>query len=160
MERVNRIIRHPLWTGALLQIEELEKDRRFCRHDLDHFLHVARMAYIENLEQSLDIPKEHIYAAALLHDIGRGLQYEKGIPHDQASAALAQGILTDCGFGEEEKGAIIDAICAHRRPETAKGNDLPGLIYRADKKSRNCFHCPAEKECNWSREKKNTYIKD
>jgi len=52
MERLNRILRHPLWKGALQQIEELESERIFCRHDLDHFLHVARIAYIENLKKS------------------------------------------------------------------------------------------------------------
>ncbi len=160
MERVNRIIRHPLWKGALQQIEALEKDRDFCRHDLDHFLHVARIAYIENLEQSLDLSKETIYAAALLHDIGRGLQYEKGLPHEDASTALAQGILTDCGFCEGEKKVIVDAIAAHRNADVARGYDLAGILYRADKASRNCFVCKAETECNWSREKKNTYIKD
>lgn len=160
MERVNRIIRHPLWKGALQQIEGFEAERIFCRHDLDHFLHVARIAYIENLEQSLDLSKEVIYAAALLHDIGRGMQYEKGILHEEASAALARGILTDCGFCEMEIEMIIDAITAHRCPDAAKGYDLAGIFYRADKNSRNCFHCKAEAECNWSREKKNTYIKD
>lgn len=160
MERVNRIIRHPLWRGALRQIEELEEERIFCRHDLDHFLHVARLAYIENLEQSLNLPKGLIYAAALLHDIGRGLQYEKEIPHEEASAALAQSILTDCGFCEDEKAAVTDAISGHRNADAAKEYDLAGLLYRADKNSRSCFLCKAETECNWSREKKNTYIKD
>ena len=160
MERVNRILRHPLWKGALQQIEELESERIFCRHDLDHFLHVARIAYIENLEQSLDLSKEIIYAAALLHDIGRGLQYEKGIPHEEASAALAEGILTDCGFCENEIKVIADAITAHRDADAAKGYDLAGILYRADKNSRNFFACKAEHECNWSREKKNTRIKD
>lgn len=107
MERLNRILRHPLWKGALQQIEELESERIFCRHDLDHFLHVARIAYIENLEQSLDLSKEIIYAAALLHDIGRGLQYEKGIPHEEASAALAEGILTDCGFVRMKRKSLL-----------------------------------------------------
>ena len=41
-----------------------------------------------------------------------------------------------------------------------QGYDLAGILYRADKNSRNCFACKAEHECNWSREKKNTRIKD
>ena len=75
------------------QIRVLEQDRIFCRHDTTHFLDVARIAYIENLENGLGLAKEEIYAAALLHDIGRHLQYTRGIPHEQASAMEAEGIL-------------------------------------------------------------------
>ena len=160
MDRVNRIIRHPLWKGAVQQLEELEQDRVFCRHDINHFLHVGRMAYIENLEQSLDLSKEAIYAAALLHDIGRAMEYEGGIPHHEASAAMARGILTDCGFCQMEIETILDAITAHRNPDVAKGCGLAAILYRADKNSRNCFLCKAEAECRWSREQKNTFIKD
>ena len=159
MERVNRIIRHPMWRGALSQIEELEADRAFCRHDLDHFLHVARLAYIENLEQNLDISKELIYSAALLHDIGRGLQYTEGIDHEEASRAIGSSVLSQCGFGQGETEEILEAISAHREPDTAGRRDLAGVIYRADKLSRNCFACGAEPLCNWSYEKKNREVK-
>ena len=74
MERVNAICRHDLWRDSVREIARLERDRQFCRHDLVHFLDVARLAYIENLERGLGIDKELIYAAALLHDIGRHLQ--------------------------------------------------------------------------------------
>ena len=37
--------------------------------------------------------------------------------------------------------------------------DLPGLFYRADKLSRNCFLCPAQEDCNWPEEKKNLEIR-
>lgn len=160
MHRVNRIIRHPLWKGAVRQIEKAETDRIFCGHDLDHFLHVARMAYIENLERNLKLSKELIYAAALLHDIGRGLQYEQGIPHDEASCALAEGILIDCGFCERERAAVVDAISAHRDGDTAERDDLAGVLYRADKVSRPCFFCKAEEQCNWNEEKKNKELRD
>ena len=155
MHRVNRIVRHPLWQGAAAQIEKAETDRIFCGHDLDHFLHVARMAYIENLERHLRLSKELIYAAALLHDIGRGLEYEQGIPHDEASCALAETILTDCGFCQGEREAVVDAISAHRDPDTAGRDDLAGVLYRADKGSRPCFWCQAESLCNWKEDKKN-----
>ncbi len=48
-----------------------EEGRRFCHHDMGHFLDVARLAMIFNLQQGLSVSKEMIYAAALLHDIGR-----------------------------------------------------------------------------------------
>ena len=61
MERVNAICRHPLWRDSVRQIAHLERDRQFCRHDLVHFLDVARLAYIENLERGLGVDKELIY---------------------------------------------------------------------------------------------------
>ena len=35
---------------------------------------------------------------------------------------------------------------------------LEEIIYKADKLSRQCFNCKAEKECYWSSEKKNFKI--
>lgn len=144
-----------MWQGAVGQIAELEKDRAFCRHDIDHLLHVARLAYIENLEQDWKISKELIYTAALLHDIGRGIQYIEGIPHEKASYAMAPAILDDCGFGGQEKEDILDAIRSHRNQAVSEEATLRGLIYRADKLSRNCFACKASAECSWSETKKN-----
>lgn len=154
MERVNRIIGHPLWQASAAQIEELETDRAYCGHTIDHFLHVARIAYIENLELELGINKELIYAAALLHDIGRGLEYTEGIRHETASAAMAPSIMEACGFAQGEIQDVVDAIKAHRSAEIAGEMNLTGVLYRADKKSRNCFRCSAVEGCNWSEEKK------
>lgn len=103
MERINKISEHPLWKLHMTQLKEAEKDRIFCKHGIEHLLDVARIAYIENLEQNCGVSKEWIYAAALLHDIGRFLQYSKGISHEEAGAELAEEILKDCGFNKEEK---------------------------------------------------------
>lgn len=159
MERVNQICRHPLWRESMEQIRELEQDRIFCRHDTAHCLDVARLAYIENLENHLGLERERIYAAALLHDIGRHLQYLEDMPHEQGSAALAETILADCGFSPEEREEILSAILRHRRPETKLQDDLAGLLYRADKASRLCLFCGAAEGCNWSPEKKNLTLK-
>ena len=145
MERVNAICRHPLWRDSVRQIAHLERDRQFCRHDLVHFLDVARLAYIENLERGLGVDKELIYAAALLHD--------------KASAQLAEVILTDCGFSQAERTEVEDAILQHRGQQDRQREGLAGLLYGADKASRACLFCPAEPECNWSPEKKNMRIK-
>lgn len=158
MEKVNKICNHPVWKRSLAKIQELEKERIFCHHNTEHFLDVARIAYIENLEKGLHISKEKIYAAAMLHDIGRHLQYLQGIPHERGSVMLAEDILKDCGFEEEERSEILSAIQMHRTPETKLQDNLAGLIYRADKKSRMCVFCSACQECNWSRDKKNLVI--
>jgi len=158
MEKVNKICCHPTWKSSLEKIQELEKERIFCRHNIEHFLDVARIAYIENLEKGLQLSKEMIYGVAMLHDIGRYLEYQQGISHDKGSAMLAEEILKDCGFDEKECSEILSAILMHRTPETGMMDNLAGLIYRADKKSRMCAFCAACQECNWSEEKKNLKV--
>ena len=93
MERVDRIVSHVKYQAYLKEIEELEQERIFCRHQMGHFLSVARIAMLMKEEEGLFVDKELIYAAALLHDIGRGVQYQTGEPHEQASAKIAPEIL-------------------------------------------------------------------
>ena len=156
MDRVNQIWKHPLYQTELHKLQLLEADREFCRHTPEHFLDVARLAYIRALEENYSVSKELIYCTALLHDIGRARQYEDGTPHDEAGAVIAEQILKELGFSPEEIQAIVSAIRGHR----AETNQtiLGQLIYRADKKSRNCFSCKAEPECYWSSAKKNMTI--
>lgn len=180
MERINRILKHELYQEYIQRINVYEQDRIFCGHDMVHFLDVCRLAQIEWLElrlaemeekqQSKDktdagkdsklrqINKELIYAAGLLHDIGRWQEYEKGIRHEIASGQLAPQILKDCGFDKTETDEIINAIGNHRNSLVKEEISLSGLLYRADKKSRACFSCKAEKECDWSAEKKNLVL--
>ena len=156
MDRVNQIWKHPLYQTELHKLQLLEADRELCRHTPEHFLDVARLAYIRALEENYSVSKELIYCTALLHDIGRARQYEDGTPHDEAGAVIAEQILKELGFSPEEIQAIVSAIRGHR----AETNQtiLGQLIYRADKKSRNCFSCKAEPECYWSSAKKNMTI--
>lgn len=153
--RINQILNHDLFLQNYRKIEEAEKDRKFCKHDMTHFLDVARIAMIMNLEEQHGISYELIYAAALLHDIGRYEQYANGIPHEQASAPIASNILDACGFSDAETAAIVSAILEHRNQEAADRANLEGLLYRADKMSRSCFACAAEAECDWKQDKKN-----
>ena len=158
MERVNRILWNPTYRTCLSKIADFERSRIFCGHDMAHFLDVARLAYLFNLEEQLGVEKELIYAAALLHDVGRFVQYEDGTPHQLASVPLAKKILSQCGFKIDEQFTILRAIENHRNPDIRQEKSLSGLIYRADKMSRSCFGCEAEAECDWSREKKNLDI--
>ena len=160
MEKIHKIYESPLFQECLHKNREAEKDRLFCRHDMDHFIDVARLSYIFSLERKVKIPKEEIYAAALLHDIGKWRQYSEGIPHEKASAELARIILRECGFKEQEENRILEAILSHRNQNKEKKTEgeLSEILYDADKLSRACYACPAEKECNWSEEKKNRKI--
>ena len=157
MKRVNAIWRHEEYQKSLRKIEAWEREREFCRHTPEHFLDTARLAWILVLEAGIQADKELIYAAGLLHDIGRFRQYEEGIPHEQAGVQLAEEILKDCGFGPGEREEVLELIRGHRtRQETGS---LPELFYRADKLSRNCFSCPAEERCDWPQDKKNLEIR-
>lgn len=156
--RIDRILKHPEYLENLSKNDAAEAHRRFCRHNMVHFLDVARIARVINGEEHFGVDLEWIYAAGLLHDIGRHVQYADGTPHEEASAVIAPGILAECGFSEEEVAIIVDAILMHRTADVAAEKNLRGLLYRADKASRACFACSVEQECNWKNEKKNLRI--
>jgi len=148
-------LRHRGFIDALERTEGLEVDRVFCRHGMEHLLDVARIAHILNLESGIGADRELLYAAAMLHDIGRWRQYEDGTPHEQESARIAAGILPECGFDAGETEQILDAILSHRTSGGEKPG-FPGLLYRADKLSRRCYDCAANDMCDW--EMKNTRL--
>lgn len=163
MERVNRIWRHPGYQECLEKIRLLEEGRLFCRHTPEHFLDVARLTCLLAIERGIAVRRELVYAAGLLHDIGRFRQYEEGIPHEEAGAAIAREILLDCGFEEEEEEEILRLILSHRTKQGEKQREsarteLADLFRCADKLSRNCFSCPAQEACDWPYEKKNMII--
>jgi len=158
MELYHKIVEHELFQEYIERIKELEKDRIYCRHNVEHLLDVARIAYIMNLEQGNPYSKNVIYGAALLHDIGKPEQYEEKIPHEITGAEKAGIVLKDCGYGEEEIDEIKKAILAHRRGPKEAGKSLSKILYEADKSSRMCLFCQAQDSCNWEEERKNKYI--
>ena len=159
MKRIDQILSHSVFREQFALLQEAEKDRIFCRHTMEHFLDVARLMYIYTLEDQAGFSKEMLYAAGLLHDIGRYEQMEQGTPHHLAGARLAEIILTDCGFSPEEQEPILAAIRSHRVKDTAETPLFSRYLYRADKQSRNCFSCPARAACNWPEEKMNLTIR-
>ena len=122
MERVNGILKDPLYRTCLSKIALFERDRIFCGHDMAHFLDVD------------------------------------GTPHQLAGLPFAKELMERYGYEEEEKARILRAIENHRNRAVREEKSLTGIIYRADKMSRSCFGCKAEKECDWSPEKKNLRI--
>lgn len=158
-ERIDRILKQDLFKECLEANRAAEAERCFCRHDMVHFLDVARIGRILALEEEIAMSGELIYAAALLHDIGRFRQYSEGVPHEQASAAIASELLEACGFEDKETAVITDAILQHRNSGVMEEKNLRGLLYRADKLSRPCFSCGAEAACNWKETKKNLKLK-
>jgi uncharacterized protein len=155
MENINIILNNKEYKQALEKLSEYEKNREFCNHTIEHFIDVSRIAYIMVLEEKLNVSKEVIYAIGLLHDIGRVKQYEEGIHHDIASVEMSKEILKETSLTDEEINIILNGIANHRKESD---NKLEEIIYKADKLSRQCFNCKAEKECYWSSEKKNFKI--
>lgn len=156
MKRIEQIMQHPLYQYHQTRIEEFEKDRIFCKHGFAHALDVARILYIQVLEQNLPIKKDVVYGTAILHDIGRAKQYGEKQPHHEAGAAIAGEILAECGYEKEEIAQITDAIKEHRENDSEES--LARLLYRADKLSRDCYQCNAKKECYWEEHKKNQTV--
>lgn len=155
MDRVNKILSNEKYNALLKRLNKLEENRVFCKHNIEHFLDLARIAYIKVLEEKLDYKKEVIYAVALLHDIGRVYEYENGTAHDKASANIAKEILKEIDFSFEEKELIIECIEGHRNEGYSK---LSKIISESDKLSRKCFICTSEKDCYWDEDKKNILI--
>lgn len=168
MERIENIITHKDYKYYLDKIEDCEKERIFCRHDRKHFLDVCRISYLLYLEDeqlqkvtpfSREEVKELLYAAGLLHDIGRWREYEEGISHEIASADLAESILKDACFDQKEIELILELILSHRNKDKEIGSGLSRIFSQADKQSRECFWCMAADECNWKEERKNRSIR-
>ena len=162
MPRLNAVWNHPLYQKYYRENEKIEHDREFCCHQITHLLDVARIAYIKNLEAGLGIDKELIYTAAILHDIGKALQYTDKIPHEIAGEKIVGEILDTLSendaFSETERAWILEAVRGHRRKCNGM-SEVARLFYECDKRSRNCFACPVKEQCNWSEEEKNMEIK-
>lgn len=172
MPRVQAIVKSARFQEALAVIDAAEVDRPFCKHGLTHLLDVARVAWILSLEQGLGLEREVVYAAALLHDVGRAVQYTTGEPHDEAGERIASSILDSLPeqvtFVEQDRVEILDAVESHRGVSSvgapasgASGNSgkLAQAIRTADHISRPCFACPASNACNWSDERKNLSLR-
>ncbi len=157
LERVHRLLTPAYW-DAIHTIAEYEGDRVFCRHPFQHFLDVARIAYILLLEQgtqalldttcaaTLAGAKEMVYGAGLLHDIGRAAAYRQGGDHALLGAAMARPLLADAGFGPTEVELIATAIAEHRG-RTAAPTALGLVLHRADRLSRSCHQCQVINDC-------------
>lgn len=156
MKKVNLILAHNTFVQVMKKLEEAEKGRIFCIHNIEHLLNVARIMTIKNIEQNLGFDKEIIYGTAILHDIGKLEQYQNGTKHALVGSEMAYQILLDCNFSTKEAKLMCDAIKTHNshEPTTTFGE----LLRSSDKESRNCFICSASHECNWKENKKNRGI--
>jgi len=155
MDRLKALLEHPDFQSNLALTAQEEEGREYCRHDLNHLFDVARIAYILYLQGRVALPpgtdpggegaREMIYAAALVHDIGRWCQYrDKTKDHAKESVLLAGPLLASAGFDQRETALILAAVAGHRDPQ-ATGWD--GMLYTADKVSRRCRDCLMQDRC-------------
>lgn len=159
MFAVEAIRNHPDFIDHMKRIARAETDRLYCKHGIEHLLDVARIAYIRLLERKMPFRKEVVYAAALLHDVGKAEQYEYGEAHEVAGARVAAAILMDIdGFSALEKTAIVASVAQHRRYDE-NSSPLGKLLFEADKASRACFSCSQRSTCAWPEEKMNLGVK-
>ena len=83
--------------------------------------------------------KDVVYAAALLHDVGRAEQYATGEDHDVAGARIAgeilKGLPASLQFDAAERSAILAAVAGHRGPAASEahgrafGGELAGAVH-------------------------------
>lgn len=159
MERIDAIVRDPLFQDSLARTKKFEQDREFCKHTLQHFVDVARITYILMLESGQlqqfiketrlsgpDAAKEAIYAAGILHDVARWREYESGVDHAPLGADMAGEILERNNFSPEEIRVITQAISEHRE-QRIQMSRLGEMLFRADNLSRACHECSAQERC-------------
>lgn len=151
----NRLLRLPAYRDALDTLANLEENRSFCRHDLSHFLDVARIARILLLERALSYDPDDLYVAALLHDLGRIAQMRDGTPHREAGIPMAEKFLEAINFPAERRGLILAAVSGHGNENPAPDDAFVALFREADRLSRPCCVCPAAADCYWPDTKKN-----
>ncbi|MDD3269977.1 MAG: HD domain-containing protein [Syntrophomonadaceae bacterium] len=159
MKRVELLINDSFYKEYMRRNREEDLEPKFCQHDFQHHLDVARIAYILVLEHN-DLNyfvkenslsgklagKEVIYAAGFLHDIGKWQEYQTGIDHASFGAKLAREILPRAFFNANEVEIISRAVYEHRN--ISKDMTFLGeRLHRADNLSRACAQCEYHAEC-------------
>jgi uncharacterized protein len=95
-------------------------------HGLDHTLRVVYLCEMIGKEERANM--KVLLPAALLHDIGRPAETEKGTPHEEAGAQMAERYLRSIRYGEEYIPKITHAIRTHRYRSTGKPETLEARI--------------------------------
>lgn len=95
-------------------------------HGMDHTERVFSLCLAIGREEdaSLDV----LLPAALLHDIARPLEKEKGLPHEREGARMAGEYLAAIGYSPELIPAIQQAIRTHRFQSAEKPESLEAQI--------------------------------
>lgn len=159
MKRIELLLKDALYNEYIIRNSKEEEGIKYCQHDLRHHFDVARIAYILVLEHndlnyfvkeaglnSKLAAKELIYAAGLLHDIGKWKEYQSDIDHASYGARLAHDVLPRAFFNPNEVEIICRAIYEHRN--ISKDMSFLGeRVHRADNLARVCSQCEHRTQC-------------
>lgn len=160
MKYVERLMLSQTFLDIRKQLDKQEQTRAFCKHGLDHSLDVARIAQLMNLEFGFLQDKEEIYLSALLHDLGRVEEYERGIQHQKAGYEIARKLLGEIQYPLHLWEPVLQRVLEHRHLNICNEEiTADNFFWFADKRSRNCFVCQQSQDCNWKTEKKTKTIK-
>lgn len=127
MKRIDLLVNDSLYNEYMQRNALEEKELGLCLHGIKpHFeiAHLTLKLMLENNEVDLFMEEnglgshtaaaEVIYAAGLLHDIGRWKEYRDWEEHTPYSAKLARAILPRALFTSDEIEIICCAINEHR----------------------------------------------
>jgi uncharacterized protein len=105
MENIHRYVRSVLGEGGSHGMDHTERVTRMCRIIGEH----------EDADMDILIP------AALLHDIARPLEKEKGLSHEVEGALMAETYLATIHYNP----VLVPAICAAIRTHRFRSNEKP-----------------------------------
>ena len=168
--QIDRLLQHPMYRARLELLQELERKRDFCGHNLEHFMKVGRIAEYVVAKNELLFAEEVVWGAALLHDMGRVEQYRQGISHEKASVAFAREILFSLDWNVSDIDMVCEAIGSHSHRQCAADRwrkmpelvSLTEVISFANQFSRTCYKCHMADACKWTEEEKiqKAYVKE
>jgi uncharacterized protein len=95
-------------------------------HGLDHVQRVVSLCEIIGRVEDADMMV--LLPAALFHDIARPIEKEKGIPHEEEGARMAEHYLRSIRYDGERIPKITHAIRTHRYRSTKKPETLEARI--------------------------------
>lgn len=159
MKRIGLLLQDSLYNEYLQRNVLEEMEHQFCRHDINHLFAVAQMTFSlmlnnndgeifleETGTDSQAAAKEVIYAAGLLHDIGKWKEYRDGEDSAACSARLSRAILPRALFTPDEIAIICRAIGEQRN--ISKDMSLLGeKLYRGNNLARINSECRCNEEC-------------
>ncbi len=103
-------------------------------HDKEHIHRVLNLAlYIAQKEEThtdtLHIDRPLLTVACLLHDIGRGAEYQNpNVCHAKEGSCMAYEFLQSCGVSEKESAHVAQCIASHRYKNSIQPNSIEAKI--------------------------------
>ena len=132
---IDRILSDERYLKKINRLNEIEKDRIYCKHDLDHFQEVYQILSILSSRRGLDDSRNMSKTMAYFHDIGRADSYDGY--HRKSSSDFARILLGEYYY--IDNNIVEDSL----RDTWAK------LLRISDQLSRNCYICKANEICKW-----------